>query len=51
MGDPEEPAAERGNLLQFVQGDKGAGEGVLDHVLAVDHRAHQARTIAVKLKR
>jgi hypothetical protein len=44
MGDPEEPGAERGGLLQFVQGDKGAGEGVLHHILAVDHRAHQARS-------
>ena len=39
-----------GALLQLVQGDEGAGEGVLHHILAVDHRAHQARAVAVKLR-
>src|SRR5258708_1061003 len=49
VGDPEQPGAHRRDLLQLVEGDEGAGEGVLHHILTIDHRAHQARTIAVKV--
>jgi hypothetical protein len=48
MGDPEQPGAQWRILLQFVQGAEGPGEGVLHHILAFDHRAHQARAVAVK---
>ncbi len=50
VGDPEQPGAQRRGLLQFVQGDEGPSEGVLHHILAIDHRAHQARAVAVKLR-
>ena len=50
VGDPEQPRPQRRRLLQLVQCDKGAGEGVLHHVLAVDHRAHQAGCVTVKLR-
>ena len=46
----EQPGAQRRCLLQLVERDQGSGEGVLHHILAVDHRAHQARAIAVKLR-
>jgi hypothetical protein len=36
--------------LHFVEGDEGAGESVLHHVFAVDHRARKARAVAVKLR-
>ena len=48
VGDPEQPGAERRGLLQLVQGNEGPGEGVLLHILALDHRAHQARAVAVR---
>ena len=50
VGDPEQPGAKRRGLLQLVEGDEGPGEGVLHHILALDHRAHQARAVAVKLR-
>src|SRR5262249_60366536 len=50
VGDPEQPGPERRGLLQLVQGDESTSEGVLHHILALDHRAHQARTVAVKLR-
>ena len=37
------------HLLQLVHRDEGPGEGVLHHILALDHRAHQACAVAVKL--
>ena len=49
VGDPEQPGAQWRRLLQLVHGDQGPGEGVLHHILALDHRAHQARAVAVKL--
>ena len=50
VGDPEQPGAHWRGLLQLVERDEGPGEGVLHHVLAVDHRAHQASAVAVKLR-
>ena len=50
VGDPEQPGAQWRHLLQLVNGDEGPGEGVLHHILALDHRAHQARAVAVKLR-
>ena len=50
VGDPEQPGAQWRALLQLVQRDEGAGESVLHHILAVDHRAHQPRAVAVKLR-
>ena len=35
--------------LQFLQRHESAGERVLHDVLAVDHRSHQTRAIAVQL--
>jgi hypothetical protein len=46
----EHPGAQRRDLLQFVQGDVCASEGVLHHILTLDHRAHQARAVAVQLR-
>ena len=37
-------------LVQFVERDEGADESVLHHIFAVDHRAHQPRAVAVKLR-
>ena len=47
--DPEQPGTQWRHLLQLVHGDEGPDEGVLHHILALDHRAHQARAVAVKL--
>ena len=49
VGDPEQPGAQWRHLLQLVHGDEGPDEGVLHHILALDHRAHQACAVAVKL--
>src|SRR6266576_3689547 len=38
------------HVWHLVQGDEGPGERVLHHILAVDHRAHQARAVTVKLR-
>ena len=46
VGDPEQPGAQWRHLLQLVHGDEGPDEGVLHHILALDHRAHQARADA-----
>jgi hypothetical protein len=40
VGDPEQPGAKRPAFLQLVQGSEGPSEGVLHHILAIDHRAH-----------
>ena len=39
-----------GSSSSSSSGDEGPGEGVLHHILAVDHRAHQPRAVAVKLR-
>ncbi len=50
MGDAKQPGAERRGILQFLHGDEGPGESVLHHILAIDHRAHQARAVTVQLR-
>jgi hypothetical protein len=45
----EQPGAQGRHLLQLIHGEEGPDEGVLHHILALDHRAHQARAVAVKL--
>ena len=50
VGDAEQPGAHWRALLQLVERDEGAGESVLHHIFAVDHRAHQPRAVAVKLR-
>jgi hypothetical protein len=49
VGDAEQPSAHWRALLPLVERDESAGESVLHHILAVDHRAHQPRAVAVKL--
>src|SRR5262245_6431112 len=50
VGNAEQPGAHGSVPLQFVQRDEGPGEGVLHDILAVDHRAHQPRAVAMKLR-
>jgi hypothetical protein len=47
--DPEQPGAQGRHLLQLIHGEEGPDEGVLHHILALDHRAHQACAVTVKL--
>jgi hypothetical protein len=47
--DPEHPGAQGRHLLQLIHGEEGPDEGVLHHILPLDHRAHQARAVTVKL--
>jgi hypothetical protein len=50
VGDAEQPSAHWHALLPLVERDEGAVESVLHHIFAVDHRAHQPRGVAVKLR-
>jgi hypothetical protein len=50
VGDAEQPGAHWRALVQLVERDEGADESVLHHIFAVDHRAHQPRAVAVKLR-
>src|SRR6516225_4723728 len=50
VGDTKQPGAHWRALLQLVERDEGAGESVLHYILAIDHRAHQPRAVAVELR-
>ena len=49
VGDAEQPGAQGRGGLQRIEGGEALGDGVLHHVLAVDHRAGQAGAVAVKV--
>ena len=50
MGYPKKPRAKRRRFGQPIEGDKRLGKGILHHVFALDHRAQETRTIAMKLR-
>ncbi len=50
MGYPKKPRTKRRRFDQPIEGDKRFGKCILHHVFALDHRAHETRTIAVKLR-
>ncbi|CDZ54173.1 Hypothetical protein NGAL_HAMBI2427_55070 [Neorhizobium galegae bv. orientalis] len=44
MGDLEQPSPQVRRLVQFLKGNK---KGVLNDILAIDHRSHEAGAIAI----
>jgi hypothetical protein len=47
---PKKPCTKRRRFGQPIEGDKRFGKCILHHVFALDHRAHETRTIAMKLR-
>jgi len=50
VGNPKKPSAKWGRFGQSIESDERFGKRVLHNVLALDHRTHETRTIAVKLR-
>src|SRR4030095_5559853 len=48
MRDPEQPGSKRRRLFQILQRHGSPEQRVLQDILAVDHRSHQTRAIAVQ---
>ncbi len=47
MGDLEQPSPQVRRLVQVFKGNKSFGKGVLNDILAIDHRSHEADAISM----